>query len=224
MGCGTTTTNTNTYNPSSMQLYNLLQGALGQSLPSLASLATNPYGSPLYQTMLQPQLSAINQRGQTSMANVTKNLATQGMDTYGNTPAYIQSQLNRTGRAISAQKATAQLGTAQGLQGLGMQGLSMEEGYRPLATGQIQGQQGGAGQLIGQVATALPAILGAFGMGTKPVMGGPGGGPNAKPAANYSQGMTPGNFMTGSPPQPPSLTPNFDALAQNWWQEPSFGS
>lgn len=170
MSTKTQQTSTNTYDPTSMGVYQGMQGGLGSAI---GGYMNNPFSNPFMQTQMQMGNNQANLYGGTAMSNISRNMTASGMGG-SNNPAGLE-MMNNQMRATSGMRS--QLGFLNPMQNaFTAQQNAMQLGsqYRPLQTGGTQTQtQGGLGSWLPQLAGAA---IGAVGMGMTGGMSGMSGG------------------------------------------------
>ena len=202
-----TTTSTNQYDPSSMNVYKPFQGQIGTSLMQMVQ---NPLGSSYFKNQLAQQQGVSNQIAARSNTNVLRNARTGG-GILSNSGGYMAGMLNRnqlTNSVMQGNAFNSSLNNALNSRNVGLSGM---QAYQPLQTGQTSvQQQSGVGTWLPQVAGAALNML-APGIGS--MLGGQGfsagyqngGGGSAAPASGqmrpFGGVQTPNFYMQQNYPQ-----------------------
>lgn len=165
----TNTTQTNTYNPASMNAYNTMTNQVGgftKQWLGQPDLTKTPGFNLGYQSML----NNANALGGRNIRNMTANALATGMNPNS---AAFSSQLQRAGRATSGLQSNAFLNAYQVAQGQQNFAAQMAGAYRPLQTGGTSNSTemtSGTGTWLPQLAGA--AIGGATAFATAGMSGG----------------------------------------------------
>ena len=217
-------TQTNAYDPTSMGVFQGMQGGLGSAI---SGYMNNPFSNPFFQQQQQMGNQQANLQGQTGMSNIVRSMGMSGMGG-SNNPAAMEMMQNQA-RANSGMRA--QLGFQNPMQNAftAQQGaMGMAGQYRPLQTGGTQTQTqsglgtwlpqllgaglgmatGGLSKMFGAGASAaggaMSGTMGAMNAAMSPMQGGIGGpmpfgpmGQGAPNAGGYNFGQSP--FMMGQP-------------------------
>lgn len=189
----TTQTQSNTYNPQSMNAFNSLQAPVSSTL---LGYMQNPLQSGFFNARLQQSTNAANQLGQQNANALMQNLAASGFGG-GNLNAFNQSMLAQNARATSANKAQGFIQNLLGQSQLQMQAAQGAMGYKPLQTGGTMQST----QTTGGLGTWLPQLVGA-GLGAMTgnpfgALGRGGGGGNGMMGGVYTSGPLVG--LTSNP-------------------------
>jgi hypothetical protein len=215
MGTQNRTQSTNQYNQGSMGVFNQLQSGIGANLQDFMN---NPLQSSFFNTQLQMANRANQLRGSAMNQMLLQNSRTGGYN--GNLPAFLQSQLARNQRQMSANQSNSFNNLLLGANQLRFGATQAAQGYHPLQTGQTQVQsQTGLGTWLPQVAGAA---IGGLTMGLGGGMMGGGQSPGFfSGASSGPQGMSSGPFWGGSMGAGPA--PNFGNPFMNQGYTPGGG-
>lgn len=144
----------NQYDPGSMGVFGGLQGSIGSNLQDFMR---NPLQSSFFNTQLAMAQQANQQRFQAGNSTMMNNAVTGGY--MGNLPAFLQSQLLRNQRSLSADNSNSFNNLLLGANQLRFGATQNAMGYRPLQTGGRQSStsiqsQGGLGSWMSPLLSA----------------------------------------------------------------------
>jgi hypothetical protein len=174
MSTKTTTTQQNQYDPTAMNAYQGMTGALN---PAVRGYINSPFSNPFFQTQQQMGNNQANMMNQTNMSNIARNWTASGMGS-SNSPAMLEMMNNQMRAGTNTRANLGFLAPMQNALNMQQNSMGIAASYRPLQTGDTTTtKKSGLGTWLPQLAG------GALSMATGGMFGG-GGVPQSAAQVN----------------------------------------